>query len=140
MYPIQPIITGCCALSPSKKNPKTKHPCVKFAFWDDPLPPPPAVTGYITVAHGRSSSVSSDGTAVWYPIIRTLYLSPKPIGSPSVGALVGAGNPGMLAFHVFSSAIWPIHQMNPSLPTKWFLNSPWSNIICLQMNLLPKRD
>ena len=88
------------------------------------MPPwfPPAVTGIIQYAHGRSSSVSSSTCAVWYPIMRTFTRRFMPGRSP-------AGRPGELSFHFLESTTCPSHQKNPSLPTKFFFKSPCSNII-----------
>ena len=123
---MMPMIHGCWASSPSRKNPNTKLPPTIFEFVQAPAVPPPAVTGYITVANGSSLSGSSSLTAVWYPIMRTLYLSPNPF----ISALSATFEPSpKLFFQVSSGATCPIHQTNPSLPTKCDLRNPCSNII-----------
>ena len=61
--PITPKITGCCASSPSKKNPTTTSPGAIRIGLLLPALPEPAVTGIITVAQGKSSSLSS--TVFW---------------------------------------------------------------------------
>ena len=58
------MMTGCCASSPSRKNPNTKFPCLIFDVVAA-SPPAPPVTGYITVANGNSSSGRSSLFAVW---------------------------------------------------------------------------
>ena len=51
-----PIITGCCPLSPSKKNPNTNSPPENLGVIAFEPEPEPDVVGSMTSAQGRSSS------------------------------------------------------------------------------------
>ena len=123
LYPITPMMIGIWASSPSMKKPYTKLPCLNWGVCTAP-PDVPAVTGSITDAQGKSSSVKSPGAAVWYPMILTLYLKSKPFCFLVV--LVGVA--GKLPAHLLWSTTWPIHHMNPSFPRKWVFINPCSSI------------
>ena len=54
-----PSITGCCALSPSRKNPRTVSPGEIFGGFPLPALPEPASGDFNTCAQGNSSFFSS---------------------------------------------------------------------------------
>ena len=68
-----PMITGCCASSPSKKNPIAVSPPTRAKVSPLVPCPPPVIASIATWAQGSSDSgrVSSQG---WYPTILTLTL------------------------------------------------------------------
>ena len=59
VLPKTPRIAGCCALSPSKKNPNTTSPGASFVEVALFPAPEPSVTPSNAIAQGRSSSGSS---------------------------------------------------------------------------------
>ena len=121
VLPKHPIITGVCALSVSKKNPKTTSPGDTFTLvtlFDAPVP---EVVGSKHCAQGKSSSGSSVSKG-WYPMMRTLNLFPHPA-------------PLICPPWAFSGGICPIHQRNPSLPKKLVFSNDsciiyrWSHLL-----------
>ena len=100
-----PNITGCCALSPSRKNPSTLSPGDILVGLLLPAAPDPASGDTNTCAQGNSSFFNSISSSGWYPRILTLNLFPHP-------------PPSICDAWTSSGAIWPIHHLNPSLPKK----------------------
>ena len=119
-----PIITGCCASSPSIKKPNTLSPG-KILIGLPLLPRPEPLSGdKRTCAQGSCSFVNSRSSSGWYPKILTFTLFPQPF-------------PLNCEPCASSGATCPTHQRKPSLPKKLLLIKLFSIMfLALRMYLL----
>ena len=60
-----PSITGCCAVSPSKKNPRTLSPGKIWVGFPLPALPEPPSGDFKICAQGKSSFLSSTSLSGW---------------------------------------------------------------------------
>ena len=101
-----PITTGCCPSSPSKKKPIQVSPPLRANV--PPIPPCalPKEGSSIICAQGKSSSAKTSPSKEWYPTILTLHLADQ--------------SPWLENWEPFSQvsflATCPIHQLKPSFP------------------------